>query len=178
MKRQFMGSRRLRAVGLLAVAAALAAPAFARADTVTQWNQNATTALMATAGQPPQVSVTHMAMVQGAVYDAVNAIDGGHEGYLLTSRLAAPFDSEEAAAAAAAHRVLLSIVPGQQAVLDAQYATSLAIVPDSSSKARGIAVGEAAAAAMIAARIDDGRFGPFRFLAGTRPGGWLPGLPL
>src|SRR5215208_343789 len=177
MKRQFMGSRRLRAVGLLAVAAALAAPAFARADTVTEWNVNATTALMATAAQPPQASVPHMAMVQGAVYDAVNAIDGGHDGYLLTSRLASPFDSKEAAAAAAAHRVLSSIVPGQQAVLDAQYATSLATIPDGSSKARGIAVGEAAAAAMIAARTDDGRFGAFRFSAGPGAGAWLPVLP-
>src|SRR5215212_7718456 len=139
MQTQFMRSRRLRAVGLLAVAAALAAPAFARADTVTQWNQNATIALMATAGQPPQVSVTHMAMVHGAVYDAVNAIDGGHEGYLLTGRLATPFDSKEAAAATAAYRVLLRLAPAQQATLDAQYAASLGAIPNGSPKARGIA---------------------------------------
>ncbi len=88
MQRQFFLKRRLRTVGLLAVAAALAAPAVARADMVTQWNLNATTALMITAGQAPQASVPHLAMVHGAVYDAVNAIDGGHEGYLLTSRLA------------------------------------------------------------------------------------------
>ena len=42
------------------------------------------------AGQPPQLSVPHLAMVQGAVYDAVNAIDGGYEGYLLTSRAGDP----------------------------------------------------------------------------------------
>jgi hypothetical protein len=129
------------------------------------------------AAQPPQVSVPHMAMVHGAVYDAVNAIDGGHEGYLLNSRLAAPFDSKEAAAAAAAHRMLLWLLPGQQATLDAEYALSLGAIPDSSSKTRGIAVGEAAAAAMIAARTDDGRFGPFRFLVGTTPGAWRPVLP-
>ena len=72
------------------------------------------------------VSVPHLAMVHGAIYDAVNAIDGGHEGYLLTSRVATPSDSKDAAAATAAHRVLLNIVPAQQAVLDAQYAASLA----------------------------------------------------
>src|SRR4051794_34085867 len=77
----------------------LAAPGYARADTVTQWNQNAATALYVTAAQPPNVSVLHMAMVQGAVYDAVNAIDGGHEGYLLTSRVATPSDSKDAAVA-------------------------------------------------------------------------------
>ena len=87
-------------------AISLVAPALARADAVTTWNLNATNALIGTAGQPPPVATVHLAMVHGAVYDAVNAIDGGHEGYLLTPRLAAPFDSKDAAAAAAAYRVL------------------------------------------------------------------------
>ncbi|MGH3071553.1 MAG: vanadium-dependent haloperoxidase [Gaiellaceae bacterium] len=164
-------------LGWIAVVAALAAPALARADAVTDWNQKATTALLATAGQPPQVSVPHMAMVQGAVYDAVNAVDGGHEGYLLTSRVATPSDSKEAAAATAAYRVLLNLVPAQQAVLEPQYAASLAAIPDGSAKTRGIAVGEAAAAAMVAARVDDGRFGAFRFTIGSGPGEWRPVLP-
>ena len=76
---------------------ALAAPA--NADTVTDWNLNAANALIVTAAQPPQQSVPHMAMVHGAVYDAVNAIDGGHEGYLMSSRAARPGDSKDAAAA-------------------------------------------------------------------------------
>ena len=161
----------------VAAVAALAAPAVAHADAVTQWNQNATTALMVTAGQGPQLSVPHMAMVHGAVYDAVNAIDGGHEGYLLTSRVATPFDSKEAAAATAAYQVLLNLVPAQKATLDAQYAASLASVPDGTAKTRGIAVGGAAAAAMIAARTDDGRFGAYRFPVGTGAGQWRPVLP-
>jgi hypothetical protein len=161
----------------VALGAALAAPAAARADAVTQWNLNASNALFTVAGQPPQVSVPHLAMVHGAVYDAVNAIDGGHEGYLLTSRLATPTDSKEAAAATAAYEVLSSLVPAQQAVLDAQYAASLAGIPDGSAKTRGVAVGAAAAAAMIAARTDDGRFGAFRFLVGNGAGAWRPVLP-
>ena len=64
-----------------------------------------------------------MAMVQGAV-DAVNAIDGGHEGYLLTSRVATPTDSKDAAAATAAYKVLVSIVPVQEPVLTALYNAS------------------------------------------------------
>jgi hypothetical protein len=160
-----------------AVVAVLAAPSVARADTVTQWNLNATTALMVTAGQGPQLSVPHMAMVQGAVYDAVNAIDGGHEGYLLTSRVATPSDSKDAAAATAAYSVLLNLVPAQKPTLDAQYAASLAAIPDGSAKTRGIAVGGAAAAAMIAARTDDGRFGAYRFPVGTGAGQWRPVLP-
>ena len=109
-----------RSIVLLVVAAltVLAAPAVARADTVTDWNANASNALFVVAGQGPQQSVPHLAMVHGAVYDAVNAIDGGHEGYLLTSRVAQPSDSKEAAAATAAYRVLLHLVPMQQMVLD------------------------------------------------------------
>src|SRR5215218_7297183 len=162
---------------ILAVLGALVVPAAAHAHAVTEWNQNASTAIFGVAQQPPQLSVTHMAMVHGAVYDAVNAIDGGHEGYLLNTRLATPFDSKEAAAATAAYKVLLNLFSGQKAALDAQYALSLMAIPDSTSKARGIAVGEAAAAAMIAARTNDGRFGPFRFTIGTTPGAWRPALP-
>ena len=160
-------------VGLVA----LVAPAVGSADTVTQWNQNAAQALMVTAAQPPNVSVLHMAMVQGAVFDAVNAIDGSREGYLLTSRVATPTDSKEAAAATAAYKVLLSIVPAQQPALLALYDATLAGIPDGTAENRGIAVGEAAAAAMIAARTADGRFGTPGFLTGTTPGVWRPVLP-
>jgi hypothetical protein len=179
MLKRFMSKGRLRSVVLIAVAAltALGAPAVARADAVTQWNLNASNALFVTAAQGPQQSVPHLAMVHGAIYDAVNAIDRGHEGYLLTSRVAQPFDSEEAAAATAAYRVLLHLVPAQQGALDAQYAASLAAIPDGSAKTRGIAVGAAAAAAMIAARTDDGRFGAYRFPVGSGPGAWRPVLP-
>ena len=157
--------------------AALTAPALAAADTVTQWNQNAANALYVTAAQPPNVSVLHMAMVQGAVYDAVNAIDGSREGYLLTSRVATPTDSKDAAAATAAYKVLISIVPAQQPALLALYNATLAGIPDGSAETRGIAVGDAAAAAMIAARTADGRFGTPGFLTGTTPGAWRPVLP-
>ena len=166
-----------RYIAAVAAAAVLAAPATAHADAVTDWNLNAANAIYVTAAQPPQQSVPHMAMVQGAVFDAVNAIDGGYEGYLIASRLATPSDSKEAAVATAAYRVLLNIVPAQKPVLDAQYAASLAGISDSSSKTRGIAVGEAAAAAMIAARTADGRFSSFRFVVGTVPGVWRPVLP-
>ena len=176
-----MTRRHLRRTGLLAALAALLAVAAApaRADTVTDWNQIAANVLIGTAPplQPPQITVPHLAMVHGAVYDAVNAIDGGHEGYLMSARVARPTDSQDAAAAVAAHRVLVRLVPAQQPVLDAQLAASLAAIPDGRSKTRGIAVGEAAAAAMIAARTDDGRFGTPGFQVGTAPGVWRPVLP-
>ena len=152
---------------------AFAAPASARADAVTQWNLNATNALINTAGQAPPVSVVHLAMVHGAVYDAVNSIDRGYQPYLISSA-AAPWDSKDAAVATAAYRVLVSIVPAQQPALQALYDSSLAAIPNLSAKMGGIAAGEAAAAAMIAARTNDGRFGPFRFTVGTGPGVWRP----
>jgi PAP2 superfamily len=164
-------------ISLVACALLLVPLAPARADTVTEWNLNATNALLVTAAQPPQVSVPHLAMVQGAVYDAVNAIDGGHEGYLISSGSAEPSDSMEAAAATAAHRVLVHLVPGQQATLDALYIASLSGIPDGEPKTCGIAVGEQAAVAMIAARANDGRFGAFRFAIGSQPGVWRPVLP-
>jgi hypothetical protein len=168
--------RRVLAAAITGLAV-LAAPAIASADTVTQWNQNAANALYVTAAQPPNVSVLHMAMVQGAVYDAVNAIDGSREGYLLTSRVATPDDSKDAAAATAAYKVLLNIVPAQQPGLQPLYEGTLAGIPNSPAKTRGIAVGEAAAAAMIAARTADGRFGLFRFPEVFAPGKWRVPLP-
>jgi hypothetical protein len=174
-----MTARRTRSATLLLAGGALlaiAASTPARADTVTDWNQQATDALIVTAGQGPTVSVLHLAMVHGAVYDAVNAIDGRHEPYLGAPG-ARSWYSKDAAAATAAYRVLVSIVPAQQAALEARYQASLAAIPEGQAKAGGIAVGEASAAQMIAARTGDGRFGPFRFLVGSEPGQWRPVLP-
>ena len=154
--------------------AAVKAPAETAA--VLAWNQHATDALIATAAQPPNVAVLHMAMVEGAVYDAVNAIDGGHEPYLVAPR-AKRWYSTDAAAATAAYRVLVNVVPAQQAHLQELYQASLDAIPDGRAKDGGIRVGDAAAAAMLAARADDGRFGSFRFPVGTAPGEWRPVLP-
>ena len=101
-----MGARALLAALAVAVASVVAPvadlPAGAsgpNAGTVRTWNANALAALGA-AGQPPNVAVLHMAMVQGAVYDAVNSIDGGHEPYLDGLPTASPDASMEAAVAA------------------------------------------------------------------------------
>jgi hypothetical protein len=148
----------------------------AETGAVLAWNEHAIDALIGTAGQAPNVAVLHMAMVQGAVYDAVNAIDGGFEPYLVAPR-AKRWYSTDAAAATAAYGVLVSLLPAQQAQLGVLYQASLDAIPDGRAKNGGIRVGEAAAAAMLAARADDGRFGPFRFPVGTEPGEWRPVLP-
>jgi PAP2 superfamily len=155
-----------------------------------RWNAIASTAIMAAAptgaGQPPQAAVLSLAMVQGAVYDAVNAIDGGYQPYLVAPP-ADPGDSKEAAAATAAFRVLvgfpgrtpplLGLVPGQLLTLQPLYDTSLAEVSAGPPKDGGIEVGEAAAAAMLTNRQNDGRGGSFKFVPGTDPGDWLLAPP-
>src|SRR4051794_6669390 len=89
----------------LAVLLALAASTTARADAVTDWNVNATNALIVTGQQTPPVWTIHLAMVHGAVYDAVNSIDRRSAPYLVAVR-ARRWYSQDAAAATAAYRVL------------------------------------------------------------------------
>ena len=102
-----------------------------------------------------------MAMVHGAMFDAANAIDHRYHPYLAKLH-ARPWYSSDAAVAAAAHRVLIDggvVRRDQQAALEAaiepQYAAALAAIPDGAAKLGGIATGEAAAWAMIAARDGD-----------------------
>src|SRR4051812_24106007 len=165
-----------------AVLAVLAAPAVARGDAVTQWNINASAAIFA-AGPTAHSSTLSFAMVQGAVYDAVNGIDGGYQPYLVKPQ-ANPWDSKDAAVATAAYRVLVAVVPATQTValgnLASQYDAALAVIPPGAAKDGGIAAGEAAAAAMPAARPNDGRnpTTPFPFVFGTTPGVWRVTLPL
>jgi hypothetical protein len=97
-----------------------------------------------------------MATTQLAVFEAVNAIQGGYEPYLGT--VVAPAGaSSDAAVIAAAYGVLINYAPsGSVTMLNNARAASLAAIPDGAAKTAGIAVGEAAAAAMITARLNDG----------------------
>ena len=172
---------------LLLIALALVAlisPVVARADAVTDWNLIASNSIVVTAGQPPPVSALSFAMVQGAVYDAVNAIDGGHQPYLVQPP-SNPTDSKEAAAATAAYRVLAGfpdlsgLFPEQLATLQPQYDDYIAVLPDDppGSRAAGVTVGETTARAMLDARMNDGRFGPPPDLYPPVPGTWRPTPP-
>src|SRR5436190_22954664 len=83
------------------------------ADTVLEWNQVAVEATRVTR-LSPNAQTRALAMVHGAVFDAVNGIEGGYAPYLVTRR-APSWASEDAAAAVAAHDVLVSLMPAQQA---------------------------------------------------------------
>ncbi|QIK66732.1 vanadium-dependent haloperoxidase [Nocardioides sp. HDW12B] len=119
-----------------------------------------------------------IAMVQGAVYDAVNAIDRGHQPYLVDVEAldVSPAASYGAAIATAAHDVLLAIAPGSQVTVDTALSNTLAAIPDGPGEDLGVAAGQAAAAAMLADRADDGFLAPFDFAphVGTGPGDWRP----
>jgi hypothetical protein len=175
-------------VATFAAFVALAAPAAAQTNEVTKWNEIATRTLVAfplrAGGAPPALQV-NMAMTQGAVYDAVNAIERRHQPYLLGT-LFDSMASKEAAAATAAYRVLANIIstvpdtiafPNRANLLESvttDYTNALALIPDSPFKTEGITAGNAAAEAMIAARQGDGRFGPSPWVPNPDSGHWWP----
>jgi hypothetical protein len=130
-----------------------------------------------------------MGMVQGAVYDAVNAITPKHHRPYLLNRRFGNTASDGAAVATAAYLVLKNIVetvpqsiafPTRTTVLaslETQYNAWTNAIPDSPFRDEGIAAGTAAAQAMIDARQGDGRFGPSQFVANPNPGYWDPVAP-
>jgi hypothetical protein len=158
------------------ITALVLSPVVARADVVLDWNA----IMQATvSGQPPFPQARFAAITQLAVFEAVNAITGDYKPYLGT--ITAPAGaSAEAAAVAAAHAVLRNYFPGSAASLDAARVASLALIADSPAKSAGIAVGEAAAAAIIAARANDGSGTPEFYLpSSSNTGEWqlTPGCP-
>jgi hypothetical protein len=142
---------------------------------ILDWNVN-TLGAAGTAGIAPAVTNLYMAMVHGAMHDAVNAIAGKYQPY-MEGLAADPTASKVAAAAAAAHGILAGSFPDQAADLQALLETSLATVPDGAAKVAGIAVGEAAAAAMLTARDGDGRGADYPLTFGEGPGEYRPTPP-
>ena len=184
----FIGLAALLSLAAVAGASSATQRASASADPVYAWNLtaiNTLNALPPKAGGAASAAQVEMGMVEGAVYDAVNAITPKHyRPYLLKRRFGATA-SIDAAVATAAYEVLTNIVstvpsisePARQAALQslaASYASSLAAVDDGPSKTKGVDAGHAAAEAMIAARQDDGRFGPSQWVPNASPGHWSP----
>ena len=135
----------------LAVAVALAAPARAQnADGRVVLDWNAITVQLS----PPPVLVRNLAMVHIAAFDAVNAIAPRYEAYLTLPEVTAPTDGR-AAAVGAAYGVLRRLQPGQAPALDVALAASLAAIPAGPARTAGLALGDAAAAAIVALRASD-----------------------
>jgi hypothetical protein len=185
------GWRAILVLATIALAGSIA-PASSMAaepgDMVLRWQAhaiaaigNAGTATPPGLGQPPPLAPIHLAMVQTAVYDAVNAIDGGHAPYLDDLPSAPASASKAAAAATAAHGVLVGLAATSSTVvasLDGLLVSSLAEIDAGAAKTAGIAIGQAAAAAMLAERTGDGRTGTRGFTLGDAPGEWVLVPPL
>ena len=153
-------------LGVLMMGAALG-------NVVTDWNQTMRVTISA---QSPQAQARFAAITHLAVFEAVNAITKDYKPYLGTIA-AVQGASPEAAAVAAAHQVLRNYFPGSAASLDAALANSLATIPNSPSKSAGIGVGQAAAAAMIARRANDGSGTPIPYTPLNGVGFWQPTPP-
>jgi hypothetical protein len=133
------------------------------------WNAVADNSIAIVGGKSPQAGSVETAIVQTAVYDAVNAICGSpFSPYAVKPNVRAPA-LPEAAVAAASHDVLLALYSDQRTALDQQYAAYLnTISGHEQAKLNGIAVGQQTAAGILALRANDGRN------AGT---GWTPPPP-
>jgi membrane-associated phospholipid phosphatase len=139
------------ATGILAVLIA----ALAHAEPVTQWNTIATDVFARTEGTNPMAQSRTLAILHAAIHDAVNAVEPRFGPY-TPGLAAAPDASIDAAVAAAAREVLVTLQPDDAARVDAEYDRALAALPDSPAKTIGIATGKAAARATLLRRSADG----------------------
>lgn len=192
-----MNVKSMSLLGLVVSAAVVAFPAPAPAsppksavNAVVAWNANAGKAAIAgciSPGADPLHESRMYAMTNLAIHDALNAIDRRSHPYAFAAKVHSR-TSPAAAVAAAARDVLVTLLaqiptpPFTQACIDAgvasieaDYADALAALPDGSGKTRGIALGQAAAAAILALRAADGSDTPFLvfdYPQGTAPGVW------
>jgi hypothetical protein len=165
---------RLSIVMMLAL---LFGSAVASADVVLDWNVIAVDTAVAN-HQNPFAQARYAAIVQLAVFEAVNSITGNYQPYLGTI-VAPPGASADAAAIQAAYRVLSTYFPSP--TLDTDRANSLALIPDGQAKDDGIATGDAAALAMVLLRANDGSSPPqFKIPGPPVPGEWqaTPSCPV
>ena len=157
-----------------AVAAALMTLGVAaHADTITDWNVKANEILSAARVGPPPANRA-MAIAHVAVFDAVNAITGRYPAAGRVVIDAASGASVDAAVAAAMRGTLGKLFAAQQAEFDTAYRAAMATVPDGAAKDGGIAVGEKAAAAILASRGGDGATSPDGYRPFTQAGAYVP----
>ncbi|MBX3703634.1 MAG: vanadium-dependent haloperoxidase [Steroidobacteraceae bacterium] len=164
--------RHSRPIAALAAALALVAGHAARGDAVTDWNIRAGEIILASGiGTPPANRV--MAVVQTAVYEAVNRITAKYPENPL--RLAAaPGASIEAAVAAAGCAVLRNMVPAQSTLIDRHCAAALDAIADGPARDAGVAIGAEAAEAVLAMRSGDQAMRLVPYRPATSPGTYVP----
>ncbi len=171
--------RRAVAVVLILLTMVPASPAAAGSDkhgarnpaVIATWNEIAVATIPVNPAAYLNYSFVHLAM-----YNAVNGITREYELYRWHSR--GPRDaSPEAAAAAAAHRILVTYFPAATVTLDAALDASLAAIPDGWREDRGVRYGQRAADRIIKLRTNDGRGAAVTVPPATEAGDWRPTPP-
>ena len=158
---------RLGLATLLFVAPGLAP----RADVIMDWNARAD-AISTEKRMAPPPTARVMALMHVAMFEAINAIERRYRPYRL-DLIADRNTSREAAAASAAHTVLVAQFPDQKSALDAELATELGAIADSPARERGILVGRKAAADLLDLHADDGK-GVDDYRPSTTAGVYVP----
>jgi len=161
-------ARLLRVSALAGVAATLAAPEEAAANDVARapdhrrhgnavvhWNTIAGDAFAPSEGTNPMAQSRTFAILHAAIHDALNAIVRRYESY-TPGFPAAPQASADAAVAAAAREVLVTLLPDQAKLVETAYGRALMTVRDGPARTAGIATGQAAAWTTMNRRQGDG----------------------
>jgi membrane-associated phospholipid phosphatase len=141
-------------------------------NAVVEWNRTLLAIVRTPGAQPATIhSTRNFAILHAAIYDAVNNIKPKFNPYLVRLPDVPRSASKIAAADEAAHDVLVSLYPAFQASLDTELQQDFAQLPDNEGKAQGIAVGQAVAGQLLAARGSDGaNVTPPPYVPGTQPG--------
>jgi hypothetical protein len=156
---------------LLLLAAFCWSPLAASANVITDWDEKAVELL-----QPrfvPPVAYRAMAIIELAMFEAVNSIDKHYQPY-RTVLPASPGASQDAAAATAAAVAMTKLAPDAANDVQAALTNYLARLPDGNAKADGVKVGTEAAEAILQARADDGSGAPDAYRPVTAPGVYVP----
>ena len=147
------------------------------ADLVIDWN-NVLLDTVRSGSLPPPPATRAMAIMNTAIYDAVNSIGGTHQPYHYSPTSAPDANaSKDAAATQAAYQVLSTMFPANLEVYNSALTTSLADIADGANKEAGITLGTEAAMAILSLRSSDGARMPVSYIAGTDPGDWQPTPP-
>jgi hypothetical protein len=155
---------------LIGASLAVAIPASACANVITDWDEKAVAIVTP---MPPYPAQRWMGMVHVAMFDATNSIARRYRPYLVQLPADAA-TSKEAAAAAAAAAVLTTIDGKTAGEMKTALATYLATIPDGAAKSDGVRLGEAVAAKVLEARVKDGSDAPDDYRPRTTPGVYVP----
>ncbi|MFC9846461.1 vanadium-dependent haloperoxidase [Streptomyces sp. NPDC060223] len=148
----------------------------ANPQVITDWNATAVATINGDAKRPSVEPFIWQGFASAAMYNAVVGIEGRYTPYKWHAR-GPRTASSEAAAAAAAHRVLSTYFPASQARLDAALTASLATIPDGRSEEQGVVFGKRAADHIIKLRENDGRGAAVPYGREPAPGVWRPTAP-